>query len=98
MVEEELEAPERGLAAAVGEREEMGGAEKPMAVDGAENLSVARREDHPAHLGALEAWPSGLGVGHPSQRTGPPETPERRWVQPPSQRWIFVSISSLGRP
>jgi hypothetical protein len=64
MVEEELQAPERRLRAAIRKSCEMSGAEKPMTIDGAEEFKVARRERHRSHQGALEAGPAGLRMGH----------------------------------
>lgn len=64
MVEEELEAAEGCLRASSREGHEVRGPEKPVAVDGPENVEVARRERHVAHGGALEAGPTGLDLRH----------------------------------
>jgi hypothetical protein len=64
MVEEELQAAERALPAASGEGDEVRGAKESVAVDGAEEFAITRREDHAAHRGALEARPAGVGVRH----------------------------------
>jgi hypothetical protein len=42
----------------------MGGAEKSVPVDGAEDVEIARREDDAMHGGALEARSAGLRVSH----------------------------------
>jgi hypothetical protein len=65
MVEEELQAAKRRLAAAARERDEMCGPEKPVSVDSAKDFKVARRENHATHRGALEARPADLYLGHP---------------------------------
>ena len=64
MMEEELETAEGRLGAASGERDEVGRAEEPVAVDGAQDLKIAWREDHGTDRRALEARPAGLDFKH----------------------------------
>src|ERR1041384_5500067 len=72
-MEESLETAECRLTAASHERHEVSGAEKPVAVDGAEDREIARRENDAAHGYAREPRPAGLEVGHRIQRTGQPD-------------------------
>lgn len=64
VMEEELQAAEGRLPASSGERDEMGRAEKPVAMDGAEDQKVAGRKRHGTDRRALEARPADLRVGH----------------------------------
>jgi hypothetical protein len=64
MVKEELEASERYLSAASHEGNKVGGPEEPVAVDGTEDIEVARREDHATHGYTLEAGPTDLDFRH----------------------------------
>ena len=98
MVEEELQAAERRLPAPSGKSDEVGRAQESVAVDGAEEFAIARREDHAAHRGALEARATSLDLGHVKSAYRPAHAPQRRRYQPPNQRAIFASTSSLGRP
>jgi hypothetical protein len=64
MVEEELEAPKRRLSAPFGERDEVGGAEEPVAVDGTKEFKIARRKGNAPYRGTLETGPAGMGLVH----------------------------------
>jgi hypothetical protein len=64
VVEEELQAPERSLGAAFGERDEMGGTEEPVAVDGAEDVNIPGCEDHAGYGGTLKARPARGNIEH----------------------------------
>ena len=55
MVEKELQPPERGLPAAIQERNKMRGAQQPMALYRSEDLKIAGRKSHAGDRGALEA-------------------------------------------
>src|SRR3954447_21169207 len=72
--------------------------EEPVTVDGTEDQKVAGREHHGTDRRALEARPASLWVGHwDSSVPAGPRTQGRR-LEPPSQRSIFRSPSSRGRP
>lgn len=86
VVEEELEAAEGRLLAPAQEGDEVGGAKKPMAVDGAEDSEIAGREDHRAHRRALEARPANLWVRHWDSSVPAGRWTARRRYEPPSQR------------
>jgi hypothetical protein len=58
MVEKELQAPKGRLLARIQERYQMRGAQEPVALYGAQDQKVARRELDARDLGALEAWPA----------------------------------------
>lgn len=64
VVEEELQTPERRLRAAICKRLEMRGAQEPVAVNGAKDVEVARRERHATYWCTLEAGQASLRVKH----------------------------------
>jgi hypothetical protein len=64
VVEEELEAAERGLSAPAQEVEEVGRPKESVLVDGAEDREIAGSERYAANRRALETRPADLRVGH----------------------------------
>jgi hypothetical protein len=82
MVEKELQAAKDRLPAASRERHKVGRTQKPVPVNGTENLQIAGRKDHAAYGGAFEAGPAGLDLGHRESQYRPIDDLQRRRSQP----------------
>jgi hypothetical protein len=59
-MEEELQPAKYRLAAPAHKGQKVRGAQEPVAIDGAQELAIAPREEHAAHRRALESRPASL--------------------------------------